>query len=240
MDIDGDGIKDIVSGSYAGAISYYKVTKNGIEYPVELKQTTNNKNSKIFYELLFTNPTFGDINGDGLMDAIIGGTKGPRYMLNQGTKEVPLFGERMPLLDVEGNQIDIKDLTPSEKEKMATQGVTCADFKTYVTLLDWDRDGVNDIITTSSYSQKGVNAIDFLRGVKTDNGMRFEKRVPLFTSKDGGKALPGEILIPHFCDYNNDGALDILLGISTSELEPTEKQMKNGYVILIPSKKHYK
>lgn len=229
-----------MSGAYAGEIVYYKGAKDGFEAPVMIQQKTDIKNNKIFYDFLFTNPTLGDYNGDGLLDAFIGGAKGMRYMLNEGTKEVPSFGKRMPLLDIEGNQIDIKDFTATEKEKMSKGGVTCADFKTYVTFIDWDRDGVNDVIASSSYYNKDIEAIYFFKGVKTENGIRFGKRVPLFKAKDGSRALPGSILIPHFCDYNNDGALDILLGISATELEPNENKTSSGYVILIPSEKHYK
>lgn len=240
MDIDGDGIKDIVSGSYGGKISYYKGAKDGFEAPVEIKQKTDITNNKIFYDYLFTNPTFGDYNGDGLLDAFIGGAKGMRYMLNVGTKESPSLGERLPLLDVDGNQIDIVDFTVAEKEKMSKSGVSCADFKTYVTFIDWDRDGINDIIASSSYYDDNVEAIYFFKGVKTENGIRFGKRVPLFKAKDGSKSLPGGILVPSFCDYNGDGALDILMGVSSNSIEPNDDKRSSGYVLLIPSKKHYK
>lgn len=234
--MNGDGIMDLVSGEYGGKITLYKGSKDGFEAPIEIKQKTDIKNNKIFYDYLFTNPTLADYNGDGLLDAFIGGAKGMRYMLNEGTKENPSFGERLPLLDVDGKQIDFIDMDATKPNN----GVTCSDFKSYVKFIDWDRDGINDIIASSSYYDGKVEAIYFFKGVKTDNGIRFEKRVPLFKAKDGSKALPGSIIIPHFYDMNNDGALDILIGISSSEIEANDKKMAQGYVLVIQSQKHYK
>ena len=246
MDIDCDGINDVTSGSYGGKIIYYKGTKNGYEAPKEISQTTDINNVKLFDNYLFTNPTFSDFNGDGLLDAFIGGSKGMRYMLNEGTKENPMLGDRMPILDVEGNQICLRDLSDEEKVKFNKPNarMTTICFKTYVHHIDWDNDGVKDIIATSSYTENNVDAVLFFKGIETKDGIRFGKRIPLFTAKDGSKALPGTMLIPYFYDINNDGALDLLLGAyicfdANYNIIDT-LFIPKGCVIVMLSNKHYR
>ena len=95
-------------------------------------------------------------------------------------------------------------------------------WKTYMKPVDWDKDGVLDLLVTYEYKKKGHNPIDFYRGVQTDKGLRFEKRVPLFTTKDGSKALPGVQPMMTLTDYNNDGVQDIVFGLSVPTINGFE------------------
>lgn len=244
VDIDGDGINDIVAGSYIGDIIYYKGTKDGFGARTELKQKIDLKDRSRWYEILFCNPRFGDFNGDGLLDAFIGGAQGARYMLNEGTKEVPFLGDRQRLRYLNGDGINVSDITESDIKnyKIGNGQQEVSNFKTHVAFLDWDNDGVGDLLVTSSYLRPEENAIDFFKGVETTDGIRFMDKVPLFTAADGSKAIPGSVLIPYFYDLNGDGALDILLGISTNKYDKNGNQRAKprGCILVIMSNEKYK
>lgn len=207
MDINNDGVDDIISGSYLGDITMYKGLKgDGFDSPIMLDQVTDIKDRSLSQEVIFTNASFGDFNNDGLIDAFVGGIYGLRVMINEGTKENPKFGERTPILRVDGEQI-----TTYKEQKL---GENAKDFKSYIYFIDWDNDGVKDIMTTSSYFYEGQDPIIFHKGVETSEGLRFEKGVGLIKQGAIEKSLPGMLLMPHFCDYNRDGAMDILLGVT--------------------------
>ena len=220
MDIDGDGRLDIVGGSYMGNITYYKGTENGFEPSVEIKQTLDLEDTKIFMDILFADATFGDFNGDGLLDAFYGGWFGPRVAINEGTAEKPVYGKRLPLMRTDGKQVANVHYTP-EMEKIFEEASAKGElaggmmvFHTYVLFTDWDNDGVGDLLTTQMYSSTGDPALFFHKGVKTESGLRFEEPVDLLVTADGSKALPGSEVVPFICDFNNDGVTDMLLGVS--------------------------
>lgn len=191
----------------------------GIE--IEQHKYTNQKNS--FAITMFTNPTFADFNNDGLLDAFVGGTMGVRVMLNEGTQNEPKFGERVNLLRTDGENV-------STNSAQADPNYIVSDYKTFVNFIDWDRDGVGDLITTISYYQYGGEPILFHKGVKTEDGIRFEQGVSLIKEQGGEKVLPGMNLIPHICDYNNDGKMDILLGVTMNYIEGEDKiDIDKGY-----------
>ncbi len=142
-------------------------------------------------------------NGDGLLDLFVGGTGGLRVAMNEGTAEHPKFGLRRPLLFVDGIRLST---CPSDHSGNHD--------KSYMTPIDWDGDGALDILATDNYSKKGSYAITFFRGVKTNLGLRFETGMPLFTTEDGSKELPGcqpQITVG---DVNSDGVNDIVFGLS--------------------------
>ena len=218
VDLTGDGIDDLVTGSYnPGKISMWEGVDNGFKPVVELEQlgyldravlnlTSSNINSNDYWN--YSSVDFADFNGDGLYDLFVAGSGGFRCALNIGTKQQPIFGYRELLLDVEGQPLMIAN---EEHAKYCISG----DMKSYLTAVDWDNDGVLDLLATSSYAYKEQNPVEFYRGVKTDKGIRFEHRKPLFKRKDGHyKTLPGSGTQIKVADYNNDGVNDLLLGLS--------------------------
>ena len=73
-----------------------------------------------------------------------------------------------------------------------------------------------DLLVTHSYTSKGSHAVTFFHGVKTSEGYRCEKGIPLFTTKNGGKEFPGSWLRVFVTDWNNDGVNDLLIGTSVA------------------------
>jgi hypothetical protein len=226
VDITGDGILDMLSGQYnPGAVSLWRGTKNGFtprEYvPQEGYKERNfdtafdSRNPGALNYWNYTSTGFADYNGDGLIDMFVGGGGGLRVALNVGTKESPKFGLRKSLYFTDGRilSFDGKDQEGNQPSR----------YKTYMTPVDWDGDGVLDILATNEFDRKGTHAIYFFKGVKTNLGIRFKNPQPLFTVKDGGKELPGCQPMITVGDYNGDGVKDIVMGISIPTI--------NGYEV---------
>lgn len=208
MDLNGDGIVDILAGSYAGKITIYAGnSEGGFDAPEEVKQKTDYSLRENRYECLYTNTSFSDYNGDGLLDAFVGGVYGPRVMINVGTAKEPIFSERQHLREVDGSLISVFD-------ERAEGKYINNEYHIYIRHIDWDNDGVKDLITSVSYMYEGSTPLMFHKGVKTDEGDRYEKPVSLIKSWSKEKLLPGKYLHIDILDYNGDGINDILLGVS--------------------------
>lgn len=204
MDLNGDGIDDIIAGSYMGDISIFKGLKGGGFAPSELVSTVFDvKAPENVNKFLFTNPTWGDIDGDGLFDAIIG----CKYYKNIGTKTSPKLDNYSYLKTVDDKVVS---------HYFNNRNYWSVDFKSFNILFDWDNDGVKDLISTHSYYYENQDPILFHKGVKTDNGIRFEKGVGLIKQLEGEKSLPGKTYVPYIGDYNGDGKTDLILGITMS------------------------
>lgn len=216
VDLDQDGYLDILSGQYnPGQISWWRGSKDGFLPRVFIEQegyvenailsdgNGDDPNSNTYWN--YSSAHFADYNGDGLLDLFVGGSGGLRVALNVGTKEKPKFGRRNYLLHTDGSRLTIHTNDAKSKAYL---------FKTYMTPVDWDGDGILDILLTYEYVKDGHNPIEFFKGVQTPEGLRFEKAIPLFTEKEGRKALPGCQPMITVVDYNNDGIQDIVFGLS--------------------------
>ena len=147
----------------------------------------------------------------------MGGCGGYRVALNIGTKDEPRFGRREFLFHVDGTILHTRRKAGMHIANGLDFHITDACSQTahcYLNPVDWDGDGVLDIIATDEYTRPGEYGVYFFRGVRTDDGLRFEQARPLFLATDGTKALPG--CTPHIqvVDWNGDGVQDILMGLS--------------------------
>lgn len=229
VDLDGDGYEDILSGQYnPGAISWWRGSEKGFLPRVFVEQEEyrdtrelDNKDapwlptSNSYWN--YTTSDFADFNGDGLLDLFVGGSGDMRVALNEGTKENPKFGLRNYLHHIDGNILYVKKPKQEEIDETRAQGryISMAGvWKTYIKPMDWDGDGVLDLLVTYEFKKEGHNPIDFYRGVNTNEGLRFEKRKPLITEANGQKALPGVQPMITVVDYNEDGVNDIVFGLS--------------------------
>lgn len=246
VDLNGDGYLDIVSGQYnPGEVCWWRGSKKGflpmqyIEQAGDPKGKYDNfdrENPHCMDYWVYTSVGFGDFNEDGLLDLFVGGINGLRVALNVGTKEHPAFGLRKHLLSLDGENIIFNN------DKINREGFV-SHIKTYITPIDWNGDGVLDLLATNEYSCPGDNPIEFFKGVKTNKGLRFEKPKPLFTAADGSdKVFPGCQPMITIVDYNNDGVNDIVFGLSIPTINGFEatdsiaSQWVSNFGIQMPGK----
>lgn len=235
VDINGDGHTDILSGEYnPGRVALWKGSGKGFS-PLEYVEQEGYKEppyrgvdhttpeSNLYWN--YTTTGFADYDGDGLLDLFVGGNAGLRVALNEGTKDNPKFGLRQYLRYTDGSI-----LTTDDGEEM-WEGKQPNSMKTYMTPVDWDQDGVLDLLVTYEYEKKGHSPILFYRGARTNLGLRFHRPVSLFEASDGSKALPGCQPMITVADINGDGVNDIIMGISIPTITSKENPMSPERVV---------
>ena len=233
VDLDQDGYVDILTGQYnPGQISWWRGTKDGFlprqfvdqqgykgeMYASSFAEAEPDEDPDALDYWNYSSAGFADFNGDGLTDLFVGGFGELRVALNIGTKEHPRFGLRKYLLGIDGYPLSV--VPPGEKEveeahkryeKPHYSGV----MKAFITPVDWDGDGVLDLLVTHLYADKKTkDPVVFFRGVQTDKGLRFEPARPLFTAEAVRKTFPGCQPNIFVTDYNHDGVPDLVIGLS--------------------------
>jgi hypothetical protein len=196
VDFDGDGIGDILSGSYDGDLYFFKGKGQGqFAAPVKLQRNGQAIN------LGASSTVFAaDWRGTGRLDLLVGNMRGDLYLLpNDGTKAKPAYGAPRRL---EGGGQPIQGPHHGDAQPVAA---------------DWDGDGLLDLIVGW-----GDGSVVWYRNVGSKTEPKLAKGVALVpaapapnydanapASRDAKPGVRAKVCV---VDWNGDGRLDLLVG----------------------------
>ena len=198
MDLDDDGVLDVISGRYLpGTVYWFRGVEDGTFGPrMELLTDEKGGNARAM-----ATANAADFDGDGDFDLIIGNVKGAVFLsTNEGTAKEPKFTERVPLKVGDEPMMVVMKSDPWP--------------------VDWNGDGHLDLLVGDE-----AGDVSFFRG-RADGA--FEPGVSLFTGitvdpkisygdarkqlDKGERVIPGYRLRVTTADWNADGKLDLLIG----------------------------
>lgn len=182
LDLNGDGIMDLVSGEYSpGDVYWFQGTPTGF---LPRQVLAEEKSGVAELDRMMSTVHFTDWDGDGDQDMVLGNVKGKVFLnLNAGSRTEPRFGKRVELM-----------------AGGAPMGTGLEKTDPFVT--DWDGDGVRDLLVGDEWAH-----VWFFRGKP---GGTFERGQPLIPGR--AKLVPGYRLRIHVTDWNEDGKPDLLVG----------------------------
>jgi hypothetical protein len=196
VDFDGDGIGDILTGSYPGELYFFKGEGKGqFAAPVKLQRDGKNINlgpsSTVFAV---------DWRGTGRLDLLVGNMQGDLYLVpNDGSNAIPAYGTPWKL-EAGGQPIE----APHHGDSQPVAA-------------DWDGDGLLDLIVGW-----GDGSVVWYRNVGSSTESKLAKGITLVQpavwpsdddnappTKDNKPGVRAKVCV---VDWNGDGQLDLLVG----------------------------
>jgi hypothetical protein len=193
VDLDGDGIPDILSGSWPGHLYFFKGKGKG-QFAAGVK--IKDRNGKEIKLESASTVFAADWNGQGKLDLLVGDILGHVWFIpNEGTAKEPAFGSARKL-EAGGHFIKVA----GDSHPVAA---------------DWDGDGQLDLIVGT-----GDGSVSWYRNLGTNKEPKFVDAKVLVA---GNLNVPGEAEKPKkqgcgqrtkvcVVDWNGDGRLDLLVG----------------------------
>jgi len=191
VDFDGDGINDIISGSYGpGNLSLFKGKTDGTFAPAQTISNATDKPVNVGYASAVFAADFG---GKGVLDLVIGNIDGKLFLVqNNGTRERPAF------------ELPRAILVNGERAAMTLK----VDGDAGPTVADWDGDGKLDLIVGDN-----SGAVRFYRNISSGRTPAFDPpKMLIFAGSPGNTNGIGMRTKPCVADFNGDGKLDLLVG----------------------------
>ncbi len=141
-----------------------------------------------------TTPLVYDFNNDGLLDLAIVNVDGDLTFYERYKKEDGSFGLKAPQMRFKDDEGNFLKLAP---------GIAGGCGRRKIAVGDYDGDGKFDLIANTMSGN-----IDFYRQVETSDESWGGQRI----RQIGDKILEGHSAHPAFCDFNNDGIPDLVVG----------------------------
>jgi hypothetical protein len=193
VDLDGDGRKDIISGSWPGEIYFFRRNTDG---SFAAGETLKDRHGKVIHVGSGSAAFAVDWDGNGTLDLLVGNVLGEVYFIpNEGKEKELAFGTPRRL-EAAGQPIKVSgDAAP--------------------VVADWDGDGKLDLIVGAEdgsvvwYRNVGNATDPKLEGARTLIG-----KSPIGWGGDDNRRESdwGLRVKPCVVDWNGDGRFDILLG----------------------------
>jgi hypothetical protein len=190
VDIDSDGIQDILMGIDAQEIMYYSGSDQGDSVPWLSSQGFLCSETQMI-QVYQASPSLLDYDLDGVHDLVTGTGSGKIYVfLNKGTPESYCF---------EDEHIELED----------ENGVIDLGFYTSITVYDLDDDGLQDII--AGCHSDGSGYLYWLRRNGPGSPFPFQSPQPLCFLGDSAIVHESGIY-PGVGDLNSDGVPELIVG----------------------------
>lgn len=199
MDLDGDGRRDVLSGSWPGELYIFR---GGAERTFGGPEKIKDSDGEELNVGKASAVLAWDWEGDGDLDLLVGDIRGFIHLiLNEGGAKDPRFGA-------------------PRKLKASGRDISVIGGDSAPVVADWDGDGKPDLLTGT-----GDGSVVFFRNIGSRKEPVLEQGrtlVPASKGKGSGSGREERGSRSKICvtDWNEDGRLDLLLGdFSTSRAE---------------------